>query len=148
MLRGETAGRSPQPGLAQLPELVAELRRPGLEVSLETVGTPRAVGGALDVSAYRVVQEALTNVLKHAGPCRVGVRIEYRPDDLLLQVRDDGAGLRAASTGGLSGGHGLVGMRERARMFGGDVEAGPAAGGGWAVAARLPTTESREVRVP
>jgi signal transduction histidine kinase len=148
MLRGEAAGRSPQPGLAQLPELVAEMGRSGLEVSLETIGNPRVVGGALDVSAYRVVQEALTNVLKHAGPCRVVVRLEYRADDLLLQVCDDGDAHVGAPPRGLSGGHGLVGMRERVRMFGGDVEAGRGAGGGWVVTARLPTAESREVRVP
>ncbi|HEU5037259.1 MAG TPA: sensor histidine kinase [Nocardioides sp.] len=151
MLRGESAERTPQPGLAQLPELVAELRRSGLDVTLETVGTPRPVGGALDVSAYRVVQEALTNALKHAAPCRAVVRLEYRPDDLVLRVCDDGAG-RAGSEPpavGLSGGHGLVGMRERVRMFGGEVEAGRRPDGGWVVTARLPTAvEPREVRVP
>ncbi len=151
MLRGESAERAPQPGLAQLPELVAELGRSGLDVTLETVGTPRVVGGALDVSAYRLVQEALTNALKHAGPCGVVVRLEYRPDDLVLQVCDDGAGRAAPEppAAGLSGGHGLVGMRERVRMFGGDVAAGPGRDRGWTVTARLPTaSEPREVRVP
>jgi signal transduction histidine kinase len=150
MLRGESADRAPQPGLARLPELIADVGRSGLDVALDVVGTPRPVGGALDVSAYRLVQEALTNALKHGGPGRATVRLHYRADDLLVEVTDDGAGRQLAVPLGhrVPGGHGLVGMRERVRMFGGDLEAGRRAGG-WTVAARLPTgTESRESRVP
>ena len=146
MLRGESAQRSPQPGLSRLPELVEELGSSGHTVSLRTAGTARPLGGALDVSAYRVVQEALTNALKHAGRCRVAVRLEYRPEDLLVQVCDDGGERGSAALGArMSGGHGLVGMRERVLMFGGDVQAGPGPSGGWVVTARLPTaSESRE----
>jgi len=128
---------SPQPGLAELEELVEKVREAGLAVELEVDGERRSLPQPLELSAYRIVQEALTNTLKHAGPARACVRVRYRPDEVELEVRDDGTGTEA---GGGSG-HGLVGMRERVRMLGGELEAGPRAQGGFLVRARLPVDE-------
>jgi signal transduction histidine kinase len=130
----EELGLAPQPGLAELDVLLAQVRESGLPVELRVEGEPRAVPLGVDLSAYRVVQEALTNALKHAGQARAEVFLRYRPDALELEVRDDGPG----STNGHSGGHGLVGMRERVSVFGGDFEAGPRREGGFGVRARLP----------
>ncbi len=112
----------------------------GVNTTLEQTGHVRTLGGALDVSAYRVVQEALTNVLKHAGGSRAAVRLDYRADGLVISVVDDGA----PTTQTLqmpSGGHGLVGMRERVRLFGGALVVGACTGGGWSVQATLPMFE-------
>jgi signal transduction histidine kinase len=125
---------SPQPGLADLERLLQSVRDAGLPVSLHVDGEPVYLPQALDLSAYRIVQEALTNTLKHAGPSRAEVTIRYAAGEVELEVRDDGAG---TGPGG-GGGHGLVGMRERAAMFGGEIEVGPLAGGGFGVLARLP----------
>ena len=125
---------SPQPGLADLELLLQSVRDAGLPVSLHVDGEPACLPQALNLSAYRIVQEALTNTLKHAGPSRAEVTIRYAVGEVELEVRDDGAG-----TGGVGdGGHGLVGMRERVAMLGGEIEAGPLAGGGFGVRARLP----------
>jgi signal transduction histidine kinase len=133
---GATADRSPQPGLDKLPALVAELRSAGLAVEVSTHGEPRPLPPAVDLSAYRILQEATTNVLKHAHARNVHVRIAYRPRDLVVFVRDDGVGHRRGQPGG--NGHGLIGMRERVSLFGGHLRAGTAPGGGFVVAARLP----------
>jgi signal transduction histidine kinase len=125
---------SPQPGLADLDRLVQTVREAGLPVALHVDGEPVSLPRALDLSAYRIVQEALTNTLRHAGPSRAEVRIRYAAGAVELEVRDDGAGVGH----GDGGGHGLVGMRERVAMFGGEIEAGPRAEGGFAVRARLP----------
>jgi signal transduction histidine kinase len=125
----------PQPSLAQLDELVAEYRDAGLPVSLERVGTQRPLPGGFELSVYRIVQEALTNVLKHAHPERVVVTLAFRDSRLDLEVIDDGALPRQDP---VVPGHGLVGMRERVALLGGELEAGPGAAGGFRIAARLP----------
>jgi signal transduction histidine kinase len=89
----------------------------------------------VDLTAYRIVQEALTNVLKHAGPAHANVVLGYEPSTLRLEIADDGRGVNGRAT---EGGHGLVGMRERVRVYGGSLEAGPVSGGGFRVVARLP----------
>jgi signal transduction histidine kinase len=145
VLRGDgdqAPSRSPQPGLAQVPSLVEQVGRAGLRVELVVEGEQGPLPPGVDLSAYRIVQEALTNVVKHAGAGRARVLIRYGEHDLELQVRDQGstgAGGRApgASEAGRVG-QGLVGMRERVNLFGGELHAGPAAGGGFTVAARLP----------
>ena len=128
------AATTPQPSLERLDDLVADVRDSGLAVELEELGEDRDVPPGVDLSAYRIIQEALTNVLKHAEAARATVRLEYGTDELRLSVRDDGRG--AISVNGT--GHGLVGIRERVAVVGGEVEAGPAAGGGFEVSARLP----------
>jgi signal transduction histidine kinase len=125
---------TPQPGLRALDELAGSISRMGLPVEVVREGTPVELPAGVDLSAYRIVQEALTNALKHAGPARARVRISFIPDQLQLEVVDDGPG---TGTGGGSG-HGLVGIRERAELFGGHVEAGRRPEGGYAVRASLP----------
>ncbi len=134
---GESAAdTAPQPGLAQLRSLVERVRDAGLPVEVCVEGDVRALPAGLELSAYRLIQEALTNTLKHAGPATVGVRVAYRPDRLEIDVVDTGTGSnRTCSTG-----HGLVGMRERVSLYGGSLEVGNAPGGGFAVCARLPLT--------
>jgi signal transduction histidine kinase len=125
---------APQPSLGELDALVAGVREAGLPVELEVVGDPVALPPGVDLSAYRIVQEALTNALKHAGPARARVVVRYAAEAVELEVSDDGPGvLEAVGTG-----HGLVGMRERVALYGGDLEAGERREGGWALRARLP----------
>nr|MDT0656760.1 sensor histidine kinase [Micromonospora sp. DSM 115978] len=126
----------PQPGLADLPRLVDQLRDAGLEVSLTTAGVPTDLPTRVNLSAYRIVQEALTNVLRHAGPgARAEVRLSADSHRLGITVADDGRG-------GVAGaGHGIVGMRERALLLGGSLDAGHRPGGGFQVTARLPVRE-------
>ena len=130
--------RSPQPTLAELDELVARVRRAGLPVTLRVEGTPEPVPADVATSAYRIVQEALTNVLKHAGRPPTAVVVRYLRGALDLSVDDDGAGPATATRAPEDGGHGIVGMRERAALAGGVLEAGPRSAGGYAVHARLP----------
>jgi signal transduction histidine kinase len=125
---------APQPGLAALEPLLADVRRTGLHVELEIDGAPTAVPQALDVSAYRIVQEGLTNVLKHAGATRADVKVSYAADELRLEVRDDGRG--GSAEGGL--GHGLVGVRERVKIYGGEMAVGGVSPRGFVLSARLP----------
>ena len=129
---GDSA-HAPQPCLARLDELVADVEESGLPVVVETTGDDTLVPPGVDLSAYRIIQEALTNVLKHAGPATATVTLAYGPDDLTLAVTDTGAGGHVNGTG-----HGLVGIRERVAVVGGEVEAGPGPVGGFAVRARLP----------
>jgi signal transduction histidine kinase len=133
VLRGSgdhQAALSPVPGLSDLDRLVADTALAGVEVDLAVDGTARALPQAADLSAYRIVQEALTNVVRHAGPTRAGVRISYRPDELGIEVTDDGPrGLRPGQVRRGGSGHGLIGMRERTALFGGDLAAGPQANG-------------------
>ena len=126
---------APQPGLGDLPTLVGQVREAGLPVELRVEGEPRALPVGLELSAYRIVQEALTNALKHAGEARAGVVVRYRDDSLELEVVDDGAGAHAEIA---SGGHGLVGMRERVALYGGRFEAGRRPAGGFTVRVLLP----------
>ncbi len=130
----EQAELAPQPGLSELPALVARTEAAGLAVALHVEGEPGPLPVGVDLSAYRIVQEALTNTLKHAGPAHAEVAIRYRPDAVEIEVRDDGRG--PATTNG--DGHGLVGMRERATLYGGELSAGARDGGGFVVLARLP----------
>jgi len=126
---------APQPGIANLELLLAKVRESGLPVELEVRGEPEPLPPGVDLSAYRIVQEALTNTLKYAGPARARVLVRFAPGTLELEVVDDGAG---ADDNGANGGHGLVGMRERVSLFGGELEAGPGPQGGYRVRARLP----------
>jgi signal transduction histidine kinase len=137
---GET-GRAPQPGISQLPALVGSLRAAGLEVSLSVEGDHAALPPAVNVSAYRIVQEALTNVLKHAGPARAEVTVSCEGSAVIIEVTDDGPGNPGPPA--LADGHGLAGMRERVALFGGDLRAGPGPGGGFTVRAWLPVGEPR-----
>jgi signal transduction histidine kinase len=131
----------PQPGLDQVPALIDRVRAAGLVAELSVTGTRRPLPSGLDLAAYRVVQEALTNVLKHAGPARTVVHIEYRPRELQIKVSDDG---RPAGPGAAygqppgPGGRGLIGLRERIAIYHGELDAGPRPGGGWRISARIP----------
>jgi signal transduction histidine kinase len=135
-------GRAPQPGIGELPALAANLRAAGLEVSLTIDGSYGVLPSAVDVSAYRIVQEALTNVLKHAGPARAEVTVDCSGGAVTIEVTDDGPGAPAPLAPlALSGGQGLAGMRERVAVFGGELRAAPRPEGGFSVLARLPIGE-------
>ena len=136
---GEETGRAPQPGISELPALAGRLRAAGLEVSLSVDGDHAALPPGVNVSAYRIVQEALTNVLKHAGQARAEVTVGCADSAVTIEVTDDGPGSPAPPA--LTGGQGLTGMRERVAVFGGDLRAGPRPGGGFSVCARLPVGE-------
>lgn len=137
VLRGvdEQPPHHPVTGLARLDELVTHTRAAGLPVEVEVQGTVRELPAGVDLAAYRIVQEALTNARKHAGPAHVQVRIGYSDDSLRLSVDDDGAG----PASDLDSGDGLAGMRERAAALGGTLNVGPRVGGGFSVSALLPT---------
>ncbi|MEN8234886.1 MAG: histidine kinase [Actinomycetota bacterium] len=139
MLRPEdSASRSPQPGLSQLGTLIDQMNEAGLDVTIEIEGGSRAIPPGMDLNAYRIVQESLTNVLKHAGPdATASVEITHRPDGVDIAVTDDGRGA-AAAIGSAHTGHGLISMRERAAMLNGTFDAGPRPGGGFRVEASLP----------
>jgi signal transduction histidine kinase len=130
-------GRAPQPGLARLSELVDAMRASGLPVEAVVEGSPRPLQPGVDLSAYRIVQEALTNALRHAGGASARVVVRYDPGAVELEVADDGPG--PPEDPEASGGHGLIGMRERVQLFGGELEAGPRPGGGFLLRARLPS---------
>jgi signal transduction histidine kinase len=134
----ETPALSPQPGVKTLPELVEQVRQSGLPVELAVEGEPVPLPPAVDLSAYRIVQEALTNALKHAGPARAWVSIRYVGDEVEIEVANDGR----SDGDGTGGGHGLVGMQERVALCGGELESGPRPGGGFRIAARLPVAGS------
>jgi len=134
----EAAGRAPQPGLADLEGLLERSRSVGLPVALAVEGEPRPLAPGVDLSAYRILQEALTNVVKHAGPVPTTVTLGYRGEALELTVTDSGY---RDTTAAAPGGHGLVGMRERAALFGGTLTAAPRNGHGFEVHARLPYGE-------
>ncbi|HEY1359182.1 MAG TPA: sensor histidine kinase [Thermoleophilaceae bacterium] len=135
-------GLSPQPGIAQLEDLAEGVRASGVQVDLAVEGDCSGLPPAIDLSAYRIVQEALTNTLKHAGgEAKARVQVSRDGDALTVDVADDGVGPAADSA--TSTGHGLVGMRERAALLGGDLRAGARPGGGFAVSARLPLSAGR-----
>jgi signal transduction histidine kinase len=126
----------PVPDLTQLDTLIEQVRSAGLDTTLEIHGQAPDVPAGVQLTVYRLVQEALTNTLKHGGPgARASVRLRYLPGELLVDIDDDGAGATAAETAGI--GSGLLGMRERVHAYGGDVRAGPRPPGGWQVSARL-----------
>jgi len=135
LLRGEhaTPALTPQPGTAELDELVAQMGAAGLPVRLDVQGAPRPLPPGIELAGYRIVQEALTNALKHAGAASATVSLRYGARALEIEVVDDGHG------GSVNGrGHGLIGMRERATLYGGELDAGAAPQGGFRVRARLP----------
>jgi signal transduction histidine kinase len=142
---GEPQGDlAPVPGLADLEGLLAEVAKTGLAVKLQMEGTPSPLPPGVDLSAYRIVQEALTNVVKHAGRARAQVTVGYHDQNVTVEVTDDGRGaMTSASDGRVGSGHGLIGMRERVAAFGGDLEVGPGLDGGFRVAARLPLGAER-----
>ena len=132
----DEAALGPQPSIEDIPALVASTREGGLDVSFVTTGTPRPLPIGAGLALYRITQEALTNVLKHAGPGpRAFVQLTWEDAALVLTVSDDGRGAAARDDGD---GQGLPGMRERATVFGGTLSAGPRAGGGYLVRATLP----------
>ena len=143
------ATRAPQPGVTDLEALASRTSEAGVEVSLQVIGSPRHIPSGVELSAYRVAQEALTNTLRHAGPgARAVLRLSFEPGALAVEVVDDGHGQPAVEAverarGGV--GHGLVGMRERVALFGGSLETGPVPGGGYRVLARFPLDESSDV---
>jgi signal transduction histidine kinase len=134
---GEALARSPQPRVEEASVLADQLRHAGLDVELNVEGQPVPLPPALDLTAYRILQEATTNVLKHARATTVHILVRYLADALELSVRDNGRPV-TGETVGSGPGHGLIGMRERAALFGGDLQAGPGANGGFAVMAHLP----------
>lgn len=139
VLREDASGeaeRTPQPGLADLVALVDAAREAGTQVRLTMIGRAEPLSPGVDLTAYRIAQEALTNARRHAPGAEVDVELRYETDTLHLEVRDNGPGVAAEANG-----HGIVGMRERAEMVGGTLHAGPAAGGGFAVSADLPIEE-------
>jgi signal transduction histidine kinase len=129
----------PQPGLDGLGSLLEEIGRAGLPVQLHLDGEPVALSRAIDLSAYRIVQEGLTNALKHARATHADVTVRYRPDELQIEVRDNGAG----TTTNNGRGHGLLGVRERVKIYGGEMSAGTANGSGFVLSTRLPLSGER-----
>ena len=134
----ESAGLAPQPGIGQLPTLLERVREAGLPAVLEVDGEPRPVSPSVDVTAFRIVQEALTNALRYAQRAATLVRLTWEPVQLRVEILDEGPAASAPTT---ASGRGLAGMRERASLIGGRVEAGPRVGGGFAVRAWLPLDE-------
>jgi signal transduction histidine kinase len=134
------APTAPQPGLGRLDELVGQVRSAGLEVVVSMAGKPVELPAGVDLSAYRIVQEALTNTLRHAQARTAEVSVDYRPDGVGIEVVDDGrASSKASGDAGVAAtGFGLIGMRERAAVLGGSLDAGPTAHGGFRVQAHLP----------
>jgi signal transduction histidine kinase len=135
----ENPALAPQPGLDQLQPLIRRVHDAGLDVELRTEGTPRPLPPGIDLAAYRIVQEALTNALKYSGLARTEVILDYRDDELKIEILDEGPTEPSHLSAAL--GRGLVGMRERAALYGGTLEAGPRLKRGYAVRAWLPTTE-------
>ena len=138
---GESPGLAPQPGVDQLAALVERVREAGLPAELAIDGSPRPLPASLDVTVYRIVQEALTNALRYARRAATLVHVSYEPTQLRLEILDDGPATAADATDG--SGRGLVGMEQRAALVGGRLEAGPRLGGGYAVRAWLPLEPER-----
>jgi signal transduction histidine kinase len=139
VLRGEDGARSyvPAPGLVDVPTLVEQVRAAGVPVDLQLEGDLSSVPVGIDLSAYRIVQESLTNVIKHAGQAAATVLIQCNPEEIRLEVTDDGRGAGVEAPAGANG-HGLMGMRERVSVWGGTLAAGPRTGGGYRVVASMP----------
>jgi signal transduction histidine kinase len=136
---GDEAEFAPQPGLDGLDALLEEIARAGLPVQLHVDGEPVTLPRGIDLSGYRIVQEGLTNALKHAHASNAEVTVRYRPDELRIEVSDNGEG--NSTTNGL--GHGLVGVRERVKIYGGEMSAGAANGSGFILSTRFPLTGER-----
>ena len=153
------AGLAPQPGLDELREMIDRVGAAGLPVELNVSGTPRDLPAGLGLAVFRVVQEALTNVIKHAGKPPTDVRLSYEPTALVVEVADGGRPIPAAAPAPDAGGAGvpagagmgLLGLRERVALYGGEFAAGPRPGGGWLVTARMPVEPAQipaEVTLP
>jgi signal transduction histidine kinase len=139
VLRADEAGVGPQPGLADLDRLVAQVREAGLPVEFNVEGTDRTLPAGMDLAAYRIVQEALTNTVRHAGKATARVNVRYEHDALDIEVTDDGRGAAAPLLAGAGeGGHGLIGMQERVALYDGTLETGPVFPGGYRVHAHFP----------
>ncbi len=139
VLREDDPGMGPQPGLAELDRLISQVRLVGLPVELRVEGETCCLPPGMDLAAYRIIQEALTNTVKHGGKAAARVTVRYRAGFLEIEVIDDGRGAAAPLlAGGDSGGHGLIGMKERVSLFGGELETGPVFPGGYRVLARMP----------
>ncbi len=143
VLRGEDGDRSnaPAPGIGDLPALVADVQATGTPVTLSVEGEPCDIPHGVELSVYRLVQEGLTNVIKHAGKASAAVTLRYQPCEVEVEIVDDGRGAAAAAgaaSGSGSGGHGLLGMRERVAVWGGTLDVGPRPGGGFRVLATVP----------
>jgi signal transduction histidine kinase len=136
--RDEELALAPQPSVDELDWLIERAREAGLEVDLTIEGEKKRLESGVDLSAFRIVQEALRNTLKHAGPARAQVTLRYGEHDVEVDVSDNGRGVRPPADNGAVTGHGLVGMRERVAMLGGEIEAGYRKDGGFGVHARLP----------
>jgi signal transduction histidine kinase len=132
----ESGNQDPQPTLADLDALVARVTATGVPVDYQVLGERRKLHPTVELTAYRIIQEALTNTMKHAGPARATVQLSYGRDEIALEVEDDGHGLAAPTRNGA--GFGLIGMRERVELLNGSLSAGPRPGGGFAVRAVLP----------
>jgi signal transduction histidine kinase len=131
------------PGLARLPALVERAEASGLRVALQVSGATRPLPPSVDLASYRLVQEALTNVIKHASAARVCIRVVHPPGAVELDISDDGCGLQPAGGVEHAAGHGLIGMRERLALYGGEMHAGSRPGGGFRLTARIPIDEDR-----
>jgi signal transduction histidine kinase len=135
----EAQQRAPQPDAGQIPALVQQVGAGGLDIRFDVTGRPAPMSAGAGLAAYRIVQESLTNVLKHAGPgCKASVALRWRPDALEVWISDNGRGAGATVPTGGTPGQGLLGMRERATLYGGSLDAGPVPGGGFGVRAVLP----------
>jgi hypothetical protein len=132
----------PQPGLAQVRSLVDRVTPAGLPVDLNIGSLPEDVPPGVDLAAFRVIQEALTNVIKHAGKPKTSVTVDCREQALVIEITDAGAPIPAAVPAVSGGGRGLIGLRERLALYGGELDAGPVLGGGWRVRARIPLDEA------
>jgi signal transduction histidine kinase len=150
VLRGADNGGelAPQPGIDRLEALIASVRGAGLEVDLQVRGDERPLPSGVELSAYRIVQEALSNTLRHAPGARAMVEVDYQPDRLLLRVRNDAPAGGGDTSAPVSPGQGIIGMRERAAMLGGELVAEPTPEGGYLVEATLPLGERRQVQPP
>lgn len=136
---GDPASYAPMPGLAQVPQVAERVRAAGVPVEVRTAGAARPLPAGVELCAYRIVQEALTNVIKHAYPARATVLVEYQPHRLVITISNDGRREQPVGANiSRPSGHGLIGMRERARLYGGSVDAGPRAEGGFRVCLTLP----------
>jgi signal transduction histidine kinase len=135
---GDDLELAPQPGLDGLESLAQEVERAGLPVRLHVEGEPVRLPRAIDLSAYRIVQEGLTNALKHARASQADVTLRYEPDEVRIEVRDDGTGDSPGNAG-----YGLVGIRERVKIYGGEMTAETATGGGFVLSTRLPISGER-----
>lgn len=138
VLRDDNNGRGPYPGLEQITELTAKARDAGLDITIEETSPATQLPSAVGSAAYRILQESITNVIRHVGPTRVTVTLTPGTDVLEIRVTDEGNGTGNGTVGSTKPGRGIVGMRERCQLLGGELDAGPLPGGGFEVRARLP----------